>query len=265
MAISSRDQVLAGLRPPEDFFKIGAATVVGRLYSTLYAQGRPGAAVPPECSVSGEALLSHPGQIPWNNPVAGSSYLARFVASCNVPGSLMLCDRLWHNAGLNPTLIEPQTVGSKPFPARDADGTDAGRGIMIGVEVSQQMGTGMTSFTMEYTNSKGEANRKSTAPMQASALGVGSFVPMPLAPGDVGVRSVQGWSQSGGMVSGAYHLVAYRVLAFLPLPQANVGQALDPISGGFPRLYDNTVPFLLWLPATTTAPYIAGQMIVAQG
>jgi hypothetical protein len=32
-----------------------------------------------------------------------------------------------------------------------------------------------------------------------------------------------------------------------------------------PRLYDNTVPFLVFLPSTTTAPTISGQLIVTQG
>lgn len=265
MAITTRDGALAGMRPPEPILKVGAATVVGRLYSPFYVAGRPGAAAAPSPGIAGAALTSYAGQIPFTNPGAGNSYLAALSGTCNVLGTLLLCDRLWHNSGVSVTLTTSQTVNSVAWPARDADGSANGASVMIGAEVSTVMGAGTPTWTMGYTNSAGTAGRSIVTPAQAATMAVGSFIPIPLAGGDVGVRSIQTWQQSATMTSGVYHLVAYRVLARVPVGAANVDSALDAISGGFPRLYDNTVPFLLWLPATTTAPTLQGQMIVAQG
>lgn len=265
MAITTRDGALAGMRPPEDILKVGAATVVGRHYSPFYVAGRPGAAVAASPGIAGAALTTYAGQIPWTNPGAGNSYLARLSGSCNVLGTLMLCDRLWHNSGVNVTLTTAQTVNSVTWPARDANGSTNGHGVLIGAEVSTVMGAGTPTWTLGYTNSAGTAGRSIVTAAQAATMAVGSFIPIQLAAGDVGVRSIQTWTQSATMTSGVYHLVAYRVLARLPIPTANLDAALDAISGGFARLYNDTVPFLLWLPATTTAPTLQGQLIVTQG
>ena len=265
MAITTLDQALAGMRPPEEYYKVGAATVAGRFYSPFYVAGRPGAAVAPTPGVAGAALTSYSGQLPWTNPVSGNSYLALFSGACNVAGQLLLCDRLWHNSGINVTLATSQTINSVAWPARDRAGTTDGNGVLIGVEVSTVMGAGTPTWTMGYTNSAGTAGRSIVTAAQSATMAVGSFIPMPLAAGDTGVRSIQSWQQSATMTSGVYHLVAYRVLARLPLLQANIGDALDVIRGGFVRLYDNTVPFLLWLPSTTTAPSLTGDLTVTQG
>lgn len=265
MAITTLDQALAGMRAPEEFLKVGAATVAGRFYSPLYVAGRPGAAVAPTPGIAGAALTTYAGQIPWTNPVSGNSYLARFAASCNVAGQLLVCDRLWHNSGVSVTLTTSQTINSVAWPARDRNGSTNGDGVLIGVEVSTVMGAGTPTWTMGYTNSAGTAGRSIVTAAQSATMAVGSFIPIQLAAGDTGVRSIQTWQQSATMTSGVYHLVAYRVLARLPLPNATPGDALDVIRGGFVRLYDNTVPFLLWMPSTTTAPTITGALTVTQG
>ncbi len=266
MAITTLDGAIAGQRPPDNFQKVGAATVVGRLYSPFYVAGMPGAAVAPSPGVAGAALTSYSGQIPFTNPGSGNSYLYRFQGDCNVAGTLYVCDRLWHNSGLSATLTTAQTVNSVAWPARDRDGSTNGVDVQIGFEVSTVMGAGTPTFTMNYTNAAGTAGRSITTAAQSATMAVGSFIPIPLAAGDTGVRSIQaGWQLSATMTSGAYHLVAYLVLARLPVVAGGIGGALDFITGGGVRMYDNTVPFLLWLPATTTAPTISGSLQVTQG
>jgi hypothetical protein len=66
------------------------------------------------------------------------------------------------------------------------------------------------------------------------------------------------------MTSGAVSLVAYRVLATIDLGTF-AGNALGPIDLGFPQLYNNTVPQLIFVPSTTTTSIIAGAVTVAQG
>jgi hypothetical protein len=265
VAITTLDGALAGMMPPQNIIKVSAATVAGRHYSPFYVAGNPGAATAPSPGIGGEALTTYTGQIPFTNPVSGNTYLARFSGACNVAGTLLLCDRLWHNSGINVTLNTSQAIDSVAWPARDRNGTTNGADVFIGAEVRTLMGAGTPTFTMEYTDSDGNAGATTVTAAQATTMAVGSFIPIQLAEGDVGVRSIQTWRQSATMTSGAYHLVAYRILARVGVTSANIENAVDAITGGFVRMYANTVPFLLWIPTTTTAPTIHAQLIVAQG
>lgn len=265
MAITTRDGIIAGVKPPEDILKVGAATVAGRFYSPFYVAGRPGAAAANVAGTAGLALTTYAGQIPFSNPVSGNTYLARLAANVNVAGTLVLCDRLWHNSGLSATSNTLQSFNSAAWPARDMDGATSGRGVMIGFEVSTVMGAGTPTFKLDYTNSAGGTGKTITTAAQAATMAVGSFIPIELAAGDVGVQQIVGWTLSATMTSGAYHLVAYRPIASVDIATGNVGNAVNYLTSGFPRLYDNTVPFFLWLPSTTTAPLIRAQIVYTQG
>jgi hypothetical protein len=197
--------------------------------------------------------------------VSGNTYLARLAATVNAAGTLVLCDRLWHNSGLSAVSNTLQSFNSAEWPARDMDGSTDGRGVMIGFEVSTVMGAGTPTFKLDYTNSAGGTGKTITTAAQTATMAVGSFIPIELAAGDVGVRQIVGWTLSATMTSGAYHLVAYRPIASVDITTANIGNAVNYLTSGFPRLYDNTVPFFLWLPSTTTAPLIRAQIVYAQG
>jgi hypothetical protein len=265
MAITTLDAVVEGMRPPENVIKNGVTTVAGRLYSLFYLAGAPGAAAVPSPGVAGAALTTYAGQIPFTNPASGDySYLARLAAMSTENGTLLLCDRLWHNSGLDPTSTGAQTVNSAAWPARDKNGSINGDGVYIGLEVSTVLGAGTPTLTLGYTDQDGNAGASSVSAAIATTSAAGSFYPLPLAAGDTGVRSIQTLQQSATMTSGAYHLVAYRILATVGV-HAGMENAIDVLSSGMPRLYDNTVPFLLFLPAGTTAPIITAQMTVTQG
>lgn len=269
MAITTLDGIIAGLQPPEDFIKIMAATseAAGVMHSLAYQAGRPGAAAQPAPGMAGAALTSYGGQIPFTNPVSGNSYLARFAASSLIAGCLLLVDRLWHNSGIAVTTTTAQTINSVAWPARDKNGTINGNGVLVGIEVytATTNASAVTNTTMSYTNPADESPKTATIPSFPATGVAGTFVPFLLAAGDVGVKSIQTITLGTSYGGGAIHLVAYRVLARLELPLINTGNALDPITGGFPRLHDNTVPFLVWLPSATTVSNISGHMIVAQG
>src|SRR4030042_5806238 len=101
MPITALSHVVAGLRPPEDFLKVGGTMeAAGVFHSLFYTAGRPGAAVAPSPGLAGAALTTYAGQVPWVNPTQGAmSYLARLEASASLAGSLYVIDRLWHNSG----------------------------------------------------------------------------------------------------------------------------------------------------------------------
>lgn len=193
MAVTSLDIALSGERPLEFFTKATSGNlVIGRPWTPFYTAGIPGAAVAPTPGLTGAALTSYAGQIPVP-PASGNTHLSyvSFVSQAQ-GGMVLLCDRLWHNSGLNVTLTTAQTVGSVAFPARDADGTTNGEGVFLGVEVSAATGAGTPTITVSYTNQAGTAGRTATntdATVATSA--VGTFYRIGLQAGDTGVRSVQ--------------------------------------------------------------------------
>lgn len=268
MSITTLDGVISGMRPPEDFLKVGGTMeAVGVHHSFFYTSGRPGAAAAPTPGLAGAALTSYAGQIPFVNPVSGNSYIARLQASTSQIGCLLLFDRLWHNSGIVVTTITAQTINSVAFPARDRDGTTNGESVLVGIEVGTATTNtaAITNTTMSYTNQAGTAGKTATISSFPATAVAGTFVPFQLAAGDTGVRSIQSITLGTSYGGGAIFLVAYRILARLEIPVVNTGQSVDALTSGFVRCYDNTVPFLVWLASATTATNVNGHFIVTQG
>lgn len=273
MAITTLDGVIAGMTPPQMFLKNGGTMEgVGQLHSLFYTAGRPGAAVAPTPGMAGAALTTYAGQIPFTNPVSGNSYLARLQANTNLVGTLVLCDRLWHNSGIAVTTTTAQTVNSVAWPARDSGGLTNGNNIGVALEVSTATTNAAANSTMSisYTNQAGTAGKTGNVgaaiPLAFPATAVaGTFVPFTFAAGDTGVRSIQTITLAVSLGAGTVHLVAYRELARLEITAANIGNAIDALTSGFVRMYDNTVPYLLWVPSATTAVQFQGSLIVTQG
>lgn len=267
MAITTLDGAIAGMRPIEFYSKAVTGTIVaGRPFSPFYLAGIPGAAVAPTPGAAGAGLTTYAGQIPV--PAAsGNTHLARFsLVSSGQAGVGLLCDRLWHNSGIVVTTTTAQTINSVAWPARDDNGATSGAGVYIGLEVSTATGAGASTVSISYTNSQGTAGRTGTAnPVYAASSVAGSFYIFTLQAGDTGVRSVQTFTSTVSMTSGVVHLVAFRVIAQVELATAGVAGVIDPVTGGLAREYDNTVPFVVYIPQTTTTTQLTGSVIHTQG
>lgn len=262
------DAAIAGARSPDNYLKVGATMeAAGVMHSFFYTSGLPGAAVAPTPGLAGTALTTYLGQIPFTNPVAGESRLMKLSASSTLAGTLVLVDRLWHNSGLVVTTTTAQTVNSAAWPARDEYGTTNGEDILIGIEVSTATtnASAVTNTTMSYTAADGTAGKTATIASFPATAVAGTFVPFQLAAGDEGVRSIQSVTLGTSYGAGTIHLVAYRVLAQVPVIGPNIGNFVDIISGGNVLLYNNTVPQLLWIPSSTTAVTVQGALTVTQG
>lgn len=270
MAIATLDAALAGMQPPRFIAKAATpAMVAGRPQSLWGLGGSPGAGSF-DTTLAGVALSSSSamvnGQIPHTDPVTGNAYLARLTGAASQPGTLLLCDRLWHNGGFTITTTTAQTVNSATFPARDITGTTNGDGVLVGIEVSSAAGAAAPAPTFSYTNQSGTSGRSAgLAFATANSPTAGAFFPFGLQAGDKGVRSVQSLTLGTSWASGTINLVAYRVLAALPLPQTNVSNELDALTSGMPRLFNGVVPFLIFVPNTTTAATISGTYVETQG
>lgn len=266
MSINTLDGVIAGLQYPRWIAKAATATLVAGRPASLWSLGGSPGAGSFDTTLNG-VVLSAPvnGQIPFTNPASGNAYLARFQAQATIAGTLLLLDRLWHNGGYTITSTSAQNSTTPTFPARDAAGSTNGEGVLLAVEISAATGAGTPTITINYTNSAGTASRSATninATLASSAIG--AFYPIGLQAGDLGVRSVQ-MTLSATWTSGTMNLVACRVLAALELTAAQVPNAIDAITGGFPRLFNDSVPFLVFIPSTTTASNISGQIVYAHG
>lgn len=267
MAITTLDGALAGMSPPQYFAKILTGTLVaGRPMALDFLAGIPGAMIPPSPGLAGAALTSYAGQIPI--PAASNNtHLARFSGVSSAQGGiLMLCDRLWHNSGLSVTTTTAQTVNSAAFPARDLNASTNGAGVYIGLEIVTATGAGVATPTISYTDESGNAGNTGGMQVAYAASSIaGTFYPFSMSAGDTGVRSIQTCTLGVSMTSGSISLVAYRPLAMIELSAAGLPNAVDALTSGMPRLYDNTVPFLLYIPQTTTTTLLTGTVVYTQG
>ncbi len=269
MAITTLDGVVAGMQAPIPFIKTGITmSAVGALrgYTPWYVAGNPGAATANAAGVNGAAVTGNAvgGQLSRTNPASGNAYLARLALQANVTGTLWLIDRLWNNSGLVVTSTTAQAITPAALPARDGAGGTNGANVMAAVEWSATGGAGVPTVTLTYTDQDGTINQTGTLTGVASPP-VGTFEIFTLAAGDTGVRAPTSFIQSATRTSGTMHLVLFRVLAQLEISAANVGNAIDALTAGMPRIYDNSVPQLVWFPSATTATTFIGQYIETQG
>lgn len=268
MAITTLDGAIAGFQPPKPIVKVGIATAAvgaARGYTPWYAAGNPGAATANAAGING-AAVSAPvnGQIPRVNPVSGSAYIGRFGITASTPGTMWLIDRLWNNSGLVVTSNTAQAITPATLPARDSTGTTDGAQVLAAIEWSATGGAGTPTVTLTYTNSAGDTGKTGTFTAVATPP-VGTFEIFQLAAGDTGVRAPTSFIQSATRTSGTMHLVLFRVVAQVECTAANIGNAVDVITGGKPQIFNDSVLQLLWFPSATTATTFTGQYIETQG
>ena len=270
MAITTLDGAIAGMQAPVPITKVGIGTAaVGAMrgYTPWYAAGNPGAATANAAGVNGAAVTAPvTGMLPRTNPVTGNAYLARLGINASTPGTLWLIDRMWNNSGLSVTSTAGQAITSAALPARSGDGTANGANVMAAIEWSATGGAGTPTVTLIYNN---QNNVTGTGTFTAIATPpVGTFEVFTLGAGDTGIRSLtsaSSFTQSATRTSGTMHLVLFRVLAQVEVTSANIGNAIDVLTAGMPRIYDGSVLQLVWFPSATTATNFIGQYIETQG
>lgn len=263
MVTATPEAILGGMQPPINLGKASTPTlVIGRPHSLFYLAGVGGAAAAPTPGLTGAALTSYSGQIPFSAITGGlERHLARLQAQSSTSGTLILADRLWHNSGLSLTVATAQTINSVAWPARDNNATINGAGVLVGLEVTAATGAGTPSFSMGYTNPSDTAGKTASGLLAGVASSaIGAFYPLGTASGDNGVKSLQTFTLSATWTSGSASLVAYRELARLEI-NATAPGAIDALTGGFPRFFDNTVPFLIFVPSATAATNLSGNLV----
>lgn len=246
MAIQSIDQLYAafsaGQTERTDWNKItgGAAYTAGRWYETLSLGGYPPATAFPGTALTWQTCTDAAGDgttrfgIPHGGNVSAlikhlSTMSAWSTAATGVPAVLQLVDVQGYWPGINMNVATAQTLlGTPAF--RYTDG--AGCRLMLAARAT----TGATAHNLavSYTNSASVAGRTLPVTVACTASAIvphivhsgtaannyGPFLPM--ASGDLGVKSVQTVTLSAASLAGSAVLILAKPLATIPLSIASL-------------------------------------------
>lgn len=264
MTIASLADVRSGLQPSFMYARsfVSNAANGGGLCKTSWpgTSGFPNPGGSYSGGLPGVALTAPitPGGMSLTNPPSGNNYIARMSLCVNAAGAtsvsclMMLCDRLWHNSGVDPTSTSPQTIGSPAWPARDENGSSNGQGVFLALEYT----TGPTAVggivTVTYTNSDGVSGQVGTNTVAFGVHGATHTVLIGLQAGDRGVQSVQSIQFSSAFTGGVCALVAYRPLICVPT-NGSINPVVDAITGCMTQIPNSAVLFFYELTGSSNA------------
>lgn len=246
------------------YYKAAATTKGAGYYHSLWRiAGAPtsGGLPPPE---SGEAPTSTTeGAMPLVNAGGGNQlYVGRMSLNSGSTGTFIIYDRLVHTSGLVANTTGEQTVNSTALTRYTT-----GVGVQIWLEwYSATGGTGTPTATVSYTNQAGTAGKSTVSPPWVTGMSVGQMLPVPLAAGDTGVRSVQTVTLSG-ITNGAgnFGIVLLKPLFDIPIITANAGVYQDAFACGMPQVANSACLSLMMLASTASMLPIAGQLNIIEG
>lgn len=217
--------------------------------STLGRQAAPGAAAIPTNATPGSMRFTNPGG-------SRQLWLTGAAATASQAGVFMLYDRLFHISGLSGTSVAAQVVQDDPPTPALTRYTD-GVGVRAAVEIHTAIGGTARTITMAYTNQDGTPVASSPA-QTIGGTGFNEaqrFIPLPLAAGDSGLRSVDTVTLSASTaVAGDFGIVIYKPLAFIPVTANGVPGLLDLLASGWGpiEVKDNACLSWAFLASATT-------------
>lgn len=252
-------KVAAPFRHTRDF-KNTITTVASRHYS-LWRAGPDTGAIPTTPEVPTKDTV---GAMPLSDS-DGVQRLARYSGSNSVGAYVLLCDRLSHQGGLSGTDATTQTTN---LPTAALTRYTDGIGVMAALEIYTTVGTTGTTATVAYTSAtQSPSDMVSPAtPFGATGFNVaGRFIILPLAEGDVGLRSVESVTLAGTTgTTGNFGVTLFKPLAAFPAPGFGSQQFLqDSIIGGagnMPQIINGACLFYVVVSSTTASGVINNVM-----
>jgi hypothetical protein len=179
----------------------------------------------------------------------GIQRVVQYEGGLSQAGTLVLADRLSHQGGLNGSVTDEQTTN---LPTAALTRYTDGVGVMAALEVYTDLGnTGSALATVSYTNELGVAGRVS----QQLFLGNNyymrrQFFILPLADGDLGVRSVESVTLSASTgVAGNFGVTLFKPLLIMPFNAHRQQHQFDSVlslGGIMPRVLNDASLFLLF-------------------
>lgn len=262
MAITTIDDIVSGLASSQDvrFMKnFTAPKAAGAFQSSWLGTGYPGAGVAPPNHTAGAGYTCSSATTGAMRYTNGSvqNWLARLMATCTQPGTIILADRLWSCVinGFAAATYTITTPGS--LPARI---TDNGVGVEAWVENFIAAGAASGTLTFNYTNANTGAAKAGVISAVVSAPVIGQMQPIPLAVGDTGVRAPVSVVTSATWTSGTFGLTLLKRIAEVPIPAANIGQVQDWASLALPAIPNDACLMVFFHAVNTTAPVLLGSL-----
>ena len=228
-----------------------------------------------DCSIASQTTdpngATQMGSHVLQDPTTGSLYLTNVTLADGIAGTVQLIDVIWYNTGLAVTTTTAQNITMPTLPARDMNGSTNGEGWNAALYALTALGNAaaVANTTISYTDQDGNAGATGTfsgvVGWQAPATPViGTWMPFQLAAGDRGIRSIQSITLGTTYTSGTMSLVLYRVLATIPISQANVSSTINFAGPGI-RIYPNSCISAVQIGATaTTASNITGSYTIVE-
>jgi hypothetical protein len=170
-------------------------------------------------------------------PTVGSGRLTIMGARLNPAGiggqAIILADMLNVSGGLSGIVTTAQTTN---LPTAALTRFTSGVGVMAGLCIWSSLGTTATTVTISYTNQAGTPGQISTATLIGAttiAGTAGRMIPIPLATGDTGVRSVESVTLAGTTgTAGNFGVCLFKPLAIMAMNDFQGAHAIDAVSSG---------------------------------
>ena len=246
-------------------FGIPTAPIAARWSSLWQYVKHPGGAgaVPgttprnPTNATNGSLFQADPGS-------GRQKWLIGGYASCFVPGTLLVYDRLGDVSGFSGTNTSTQSVSGGSLSVSRYTGTESvGNAIMV--EIYTQVGASTTTIFATYTNQDGTGSRQ-TDTVNFGATGFREaqrLIMLPLQAGDTGVRSVESVKLAATTATvGDFGITIMRPLTMFASQSAGmvVPIALPVDPPGIAEIKSGACIAFAWYPNTTTTPEVFAQL-----
>lgn len=240
------------------------AEAAGVMHSLWTAAGLPGIGANP-AGTPGIAYDDTVGGFVLQDEASDFKFLMALDCMASSTATLIVYDRLVGVGAVDLTTTGDKTIASAALPrytGADAAGNEVWLEVTTATTVTAPI-VSINSYTDEGGNT-GAVGDLVTFP--AVATNVGAIIPLPLAPGDYGVRAVATLNVNTAASAGACNLLIVRRLATIPL-MANIGAMVDFVRGypSFPRIYDGATLALAFVSTTASATAFQGSLLVGWG
>ena len=263
--VNALSALVQGLDAP--FRKEGTAVEAAGVWHSLWrvgpypSAGGDGAAGSGTPGAGGTALDLADGTLAkWADQDPDQKHLLAWDVRATVACNVVLFDRLVSVSGITLVGTGDKNVNSVALP-RYTDGL----GVQAFLEITTQTATSAAVGTANYTDQDGNTGNSSPAyTLPAVATNVDTLIPIGLASGDYGVKSVEKINLTTAPSAGACNLVLAKELARIPLlaNQTNTRDFLTQIMA-MPRIYDGATLMLAMIATTTTATSVDGHIWAA--
>ena len=267
MAFTSLDSVIAALASgngEDSFFqKASITTTTGRWYSQWTTSGLPSAGSAPGAAAGIAPTSSTAGAMKFTAPTGSHTKNGiRFGLGGPTAGVAMIYDRLVTTDSLSGTVTTAQTVGSAAL-TRHTDGL----GVLCAIEVYSALGATSRTATISYTDSDGTAGNSGTITIPTSALAGEFIIPMAMASGDKGAKSVETVTLSASTgTAGNFGITLYYPIATIAYDASKYTERdLVVQLASLPTLVSNTCLAIATLSTTTSTGIQFGTFGMAEG